>query len=175
MKKQNLVFFDLDNTLLNIDSSYVFIRKYYNAYILFYSFLRKFRIIDKSIYYSKITKHCETVLVNDKLDIFVTELQKNTNDKILELALKEKSTFASVIIVSSSPHIYVSFFAKKLGFEGFGSYYDKNKNFIHLDGEKKYHLISDLFPNDKFFYKLGVSDNLSDLSFSDKFDTWIKV
>ena len=66
MKKQNLVFFDLDNTLLNIDSSYVFIRKYYNSYILFYSFLRKFRIINKSTFYSKITKHCEMVLVNEK-------------------------------------------------------------------------------------------------------------
>ena len=76
MKKQNLVFFDLDNTILNLDSSYVFIRKYYNPHILLLSVLRKFRIIEKSTFYSEITRHCDKTLVNEKLDLFVAELTR---------------------------------------------------------------------------------------------------
>jgi len=174
MKKQNLAFFDLDKTLITLDSSYVFAKKYYTISLLFFALLRKLRFISKKNFYLRLTRHCD-LINNEELDSFTNELIKYKNNQIFELALEKKSNSLLVVVISSSPHRYVSHLSRKFGFVGFGSYFDGNNQFNHLEGEKKFDTIKEKYPPDKYVYKLGVSDNLSDLTFSDKFESWIKV
>ena len=175
MKKQDLAFFDLDKTLLTLDSSYVFAKKYYTPYLLFFSLLRKIRFISKTNFYLRLTKHCDSILNNEELNSFTNDLINYKNNEIFDLALEQKSNLSLVVVISSSPHRYVSDLSRKFGFIGFGSYFDENNNFNHLEGVKKFDKIKEKYPPDKYIYRLGVSDNLSDNSFSDKFESWINV
>ena len=162
--KKNLIFFDLDKTLITIDSSYFFITSNYKNPFFFYAILRKLRLISKLFFYKKLTIFCEKKLVDKSLDIFVEAIYEHKNDEILELAKSYSRESNLVVVVSSSPHIYVSKIAEKFGLIGFGSYFNKG-NFVHLQGKQKLDFLLKKFPKKEYIYKLGVSDNISDNNF----------
>ena len=159
--KKNLIFFDLDKTLIKIDSSYFFIMSYYKNPFFFYAILRKIRLISKFTFYKKLTNFCEKKLVDKSLDIFVEAIYEHKNDELLELAKNYSRESNIVVVVSSSPHIYVSKVAEK--FEAFAhDEYNKTefKSHDHIrkcmeTGEdlfkrkvKKQKISKDFFPQD---------------------------
>ena len=128
----------------------------------------------KFTFYKKLTNFCEKKLVDKSLDIFVEAIYEHKNDELLELAKNYSRESNIVVVVSSSPHIYVSKVAEKFGLIGFGSYFN-NENFIHLQGNKKLDFLRKKFSQEEYIYKLGVSDNISDYNFSDAFESWKKI
>ena len=89
------------------------------------------------------------------------------------MALESKNS--KIVIISSSPHNYVSNLSSKFGFEGFGSHFTEEGNFLHLQSMKKYEFLKVNFPSKQYRYKLGISDNASDEAFSSHFENWIKI
>ena len=168
MKKLNVI--DLDKTLIPYDSfeSIVLDRiKSGKIVYLFWSILRKLRIIDRETYKQKIfllLKNEKQIVIDRIIDLIKESLDKN----VLSIISAHSSEDEENIIVSASPNIYVKKIKDFLGWESYGSDY-YNGRFINLYRENKIKFILEKYPKDKYYYNFAISDSETDKHLLDLF------
>jgi len=178
MKRINVI--DLDNTLIPYDSFRVLVKnelKKFSIKIWLLTFLRVARIISamdfkksvigyflvsyNSVFFTKFAKRVYSDIDKEVLNI----IKSNTNSNTIN------------ILISASPDFYVKELIALLGWEGKGSYFDENKNFINLFGEKKIFWLKENFNRNLYDYFFAISDGNSDkqlLSLFQKSILWEK-
>lgn len=163
MKKINVI--DLDNTLIPFDSFREVILneiKNFNLPVIYYSLLRKLRLIDQSKYKIKILDAAD---LSDRQRIIKikNEILNSINEEVLQKVDTHSGKSSIEILCSASPHIYVKEVARELGWHGYGTFF-YDRPFYHMYGENKAKFIQTKYPSDKYIYNYSISDNNNDLS-----------
>jgi HAD superfamily phosphoserine phosphatase-like hydrolase len=170
----NLIVFDLDKTLLSIDSFSLLARENFNKSIFFIAGMRKLKLLNRHQCAKSLHRYLLPVLQNQTIiqDFAERLVRTHLNEKVrkrlkTELAAPGNET----IIISASPHEYVSIVGENLGCRAFGSKFFEDK-YLHLYGAKKVDFVKNEFPQNAFRYKYAVSDSESDLPLLRLFSDW---
>lgn len=166
MKK--LFVIDFDRTLLKTNSILLLITKLKIPSLYIYAGLRKLRVISKKDFAYKVTLIVLKYKKEHGVKKIVNILFDFVNSDVLNHIRENQDSNSKVIIISTSPHDYITCIAEKLGFQGFGSSIEGSR-FHYLYGKNKIELLKNEFPEDKYEYYYAISDHISDLELLDKF------
>jgi len=165
MAKQQLAIFDLDSTLIMGDSfrSLILKKMMLRPQLILFLSLRLLRLIDRKSFAQKSHNALAPLLAKQSfLDSFLVSLESRVNQEVLADAQDRKKNGQKVILISASPHEYVSLFARKLGFdEGHGSNW-RNDNYQHLYARGKLDFANENFSQKSYKWSYAISDSLSD-------------
>ena len=172
MKKINVI--DLDKTLIPFDSfRYLVISemKAFNLNIILLVIIRKIKLI-KAGTFKKLVIKAIKLNTNSNINRKIVNLVNNSiEQKILEKIKDESDNNTINILCSASADSYVSIVAKSLGWEGYGSYTNK-EDFYHMYGVNKLKFIEAKFPMSEYQYNFSISDSISDLELLKKFQKY---
>ena len=96
----------------------------------------------------------------------INEINKHTNFNTIN------------ILISASPNFYVKHIVAQLGWQGKGSYFDENNNFICLYGANKIKWLRDNYESKDYLYYFAISDDKIDmklLHLFKKFQLWTLI
>ncbi|HSW54556.1 MAG TPA: haloacid dehalogenase-like hydrolase [Ignavibacteriaceae bacterium] len=174
--RENIVVVDLDNTLLNVDSFNLLLTvqlKKSFIKVMFLRVLRKLRILNPASYKYYVVRYIYNCLSNAEKHSFVEKLSLHLNEDLFHEINSKYKNDCQIMILSASPDEYVKPFANKLGWHGFGSYYDQLLGkYFHLHSKGKREFILEHFPKDKFNYVYAISDSKTDLDLLKHFNKY---
>lgn len=176
--KKNINVIDLDKTLIAYDSFRLLIKKElmkFNIYIAGLTLLRVARFITMFSYKDKITIHLKKKHEAVYFKNFADKLFKDINKEVLNLVIKETEVDTINILISASPNLFVKYIIEKLNWEGTGSYFDQENNFIHLYNKNKINWLKSNYNEAQYNYNFAISDSSSDdelLSLFNKKNKW---
>jgi len=133
--------------------------------------LRKVHLVSRAGFAKwilEITSKAEDL--NDVHNEIIRKMQDSINPQVMECILANMSDDVVTIICSASPDAYVKRFAHELGWEGQGSYFDKDGKFHHLYGSGKIKFLQEAYPPEHYHYHFSISDSESDLGLLAIFD-----
>lgn len=173
--KENLIVVDFDKTLIPFDSFRKFILLWFKKYPLSISLLlllRKIKILNaekfKRLLIQRAIKDQKFGIKNEA---FSNSLLQKINKEVLLKIKSEQKQDTTILLLSASPDLYIEQVGNKLGFKAKGSYFDSNKNFIHLFGSLKIDYLKKHYPREKFNYLYAISDSDSDIKMMNMFIT----
>tara|TARA_X000000950_G_C13774656_1_gene602467 strand:+ start:151 stop:678 length:528 start_codon:yes stop_codon:yes gene_type:complete len=140
MNTSNILFVDLDGTLVREDTMFFLTKK-----LILKSPMIFMKILFKSKFEIQVYK---ALLAYESLNALVF-YNFTFNFKVLDLMKKYKNQKRKVIIISGANEKIVNFFFKKFNF--IDNYYGSNQ-FINLVGKNKIQLIEKIYPNESFDY-----------------------
>ena len=162
-KKINVI--DLDKTLIPYDSFRLLIKnELYNLdfYVLRLSLFRVLRIILPDKFKHKIVNHLSIKYDDVFFKNYVDRIFIDIDQEVMTLIEKEIDDNTINVLLSASPHLFVTYFIQKLEWVGSGSYIDNEGKFIHLYGQEKVNWLLDTYKKDSFIYNFAISDSPSD-------------
>lgn len=168
MKSINVI--DLDKTLIPFDSFRYLIMseiKILNFKIILLVAIRKLRLIRAGTFKNLVIKVLK-LDINSNINQKMVELVLGAIDKNILDKVNQESNDTINILCSASANSYVKEVAKRLGWRGYGSYYD-GKEFYHMYGANKLKFIQSQFPKNKYQYHFAISDSRSDLKLLKEF------
>lgn len=177
MGKRKLNAIDLDKTLIDYDSFRVLCLKQVRALRFFptlWVILRLLRLLSLEGFKRKMQSWVESHVPPTALKAFSDELYADLNTKVTALIDEHSEAETLNVLISASPNDYVKELVEKLGWEGSGSYFDKNGNYHHLYGIQKTAWLLANYPKDKYQYNMAISDSETDRPLLDLFKTPIK-
>ena len=118
-------------------------------------------------------RYLYNLLTNNEKQIFINSLKERINRDIYNGVNNKYSDEYKIIILSASPDEYVKEFAKEIGWDGYGSYYDgETGKYNHLHGTGKIDFVKKYFPPNRYSYTYAISDSPSDVPLLKMFDTY---
>lgn len=175
-ERENIVVVDLDNTILKVDSFNLFLTiqlKKSFMKVIFFRILRKMRIINSSNFKYYVVRYIYNSLSNTEKEKFIVQLSIYLNKDLLNEINSQYKSNCQIFLLSASPDEYVKPFANKLGWKGFGSYYDHySGKYFHLHSKGKLEFILERFPKNRFNYVYAISDSETDLDLLKQFQKY---
>lgn len=176
MTKINVI--DFDKTLIPLDSFRLYvltgIKRFRFTFILF-TLLRLLRIINTNLYKKLISIAAIKGMDNKDLSDFCENLITKIDKTILN-DINSKTDINTInIICSASPDFYISLVADKLGWHGYGSYFNDNGCFVNLYGANKKDLILKVYPKSEYAYNYAISDSETDMPLLKEFNDYILI
>jgi len=167
---------DLDKTLIAYDSFRLFISielKKFDVFVIWITFLRVMRLNSMKHYKMKVVQYIQkkytTTYFKEYADILFVDIDK----QVLKIINKESKEAHINILLSASPHIYVKHLVQILEWEGSGSYFDGNGDFIHLYDKDKVRWLYEKYSRDKYKYNFAISDSSSDKELLQLFEKYV--
>ena len=149
---------DLDGTLLTTDSFRLYLLRHMTPGLAFWSAVRTVGVISGNTFCEMAHRRLSGCLEDEKTlarDLDFLERQVNVG---LLAFIKKRLSRTEVLIVSASPHEYVSALAGRLGFTGYGSRWVDGVYF-HCRGMNKLALIEKEYPSASHEYFLSLNDS----------------
>ncbi len=166
---KNLAVIDLDNTLVSLDTMRLLIKKNFSLALVRPIILRGLKLISRENFSESIHLFFKKKFSDQSfLSEFVDQVYSKIDYKILNLIEEKMAQDDVIILLSASPKEYVELLAKKLSWNGYGSYWDGGKYF-HCYAENKLHLVSKIYSYNEYTYKFAVSDSKSDVKLLNMF------
>lgn len=162
-KKINVI--DLDKTLIPFDSFRKFIIeeiKKGNVKFCFYTGLKVLKLISLEKYKHYIIKILDDKFNDSDFEPFVNDTISLIDSEVLSIIKNNSDEDTILILLSASPHSYVKLIAEKLGWQGAGSYIDKEDKFHHIYASKKVQWVRDNYDEKHFIYNMTISDSDTD-------------
>jgi hypothetical protein len=171
MRKLNVI--DLDKTYITADSFKKFLLLNLTPKVVFICVLRFLGLCSKLQFARLAHRSLFSALHNyDKINEIALWCQSNT-DQLTVSECKKHITGNDHfnVIVSASPDEYVSYVARKMGFDdGFGSKFLPDGSYLHLSGDNKEKFVLEKFSKDEFIYNLAVTDSPDEISLLSQFN-----
>jgi phosphoserine phosphatase len=167
--KTPLVVVDFDKTIIPFDSfrRYLFIWLRYHPFkLIYYITLRKLRLVSNFWFKKRVLKLIQIDSRQRTIDLnYVKYLIPRRDVNLLHECRKIAGSNGRILILSASPHSYISLVGDSLNMMAQGSYFDSSDKFIHLYGPGKVEHLQNNYPKSEYDYCYAVSDSLSDFEF----------
>lgn len=167
--KTPLVVVDFDKTIIPFDSfrRYLFIWLRYHPFELFYYIsLRKIRLVSNFWFKKRVLKLIKIDSRRRTIDLNYTKyLISRIDANLLHECVKIAGSTGRILILSASPHSYISLVGNSLKMMAQGSYFDSSDKFMHLYGPGKVEHLLNNYPKSDYDYCFAVSDSPSDFEF----------
>lgn len=167
MKKLNVI--DLDGTLIPFDSFALYYKIFlkrvrYTPELFTAGLLRKGRLISRAGFARWVLNATSNDPdIEEVYKKIIQRMHASINVKVMDSIRAQIADDTVTIICSASPDAYVKRFARELGWEGQGSYFDQEGNFRHLYGVGKINYLHETYPPGQYHYHFSISDSESDI------------
>lgn len=174
-EKQAIIVVDLDKTLISVDSlRYLILQNIFYPKVLFYTVLRKLRLINRFFFVKSVFHFIYKKKDTTYFNTFINEIMQKINKPVFDKVINMADNKTNVILLSASPHYYVSKIAERVDWKGYGSTFESSNNTLdnYLYGENKLQFLLKAFPSEKYFYKYAISDSKSDIALLHQFESY---
>lgn len=169
---KDLAVFDLDGTLLTLDSFALLVRRRWrDPALLWISARRKLGLLDRAGFAERAHRICARELTNGAaMRAWLDTLQGFIDPAVAGKLAELRDGGAHLVLLSSSPDEYVAPFARMAGFdEGIGSHWNDGA-YRHLRGAVKLLLIAERYPQDRWRWAFAAGDDPSDRPLLQRFE-----
>lgn len=171
MKK--IAVFDLDGTLLSTDSFRLLVMSNLlsSPALLGWACARATRIVGRKKFVEAAHRALRPALSKPAYrEKFIQSLHAFVQPKILDQAQQFQSEDVTTVLLSASPHDYVSELGKALGFQhAFGSNWADGR-YVHLYGEEKVRFLEQTLPKHQWIWHYSAADSESDKPLLSRFE-----
>ena len=173
LRRQRLAVFDLDHTLIRVDSFRTLLAKNLanHPMVILDLITRALGFCTREVFAERVHRRLELFLTNEEaVEKFVAHLALHVDHVVKNELEKRLSVDEQVILLSASPNEYVQQFALQMGFAaGYGSGWRAGA-YEHLYGDKKLEFVRKKFPQDQYSWSFAISDSASDFVFLSHFE-----
>ncbi len=176
MMKKIINVIDLDKTLIAYDSFRLFVSielKKFDVFVIWITFLMVIRLNSMKHYKKRMIQYIQKKYNATYFKEYADMLFADIDKQVLRIINKESKGAHINILLSASPHIYVKHLVQILEWEGSGSYFDSNGNFIHLYDKDKVRWLYENYSRDKYKYNFAISDSIADKELLQLFEKYV--
>ena len=162
MQEINVI--DLDSTLLPYDSYGKLVKnelKKINLYTWLMAILRVLRIISSCKFKELLIKYWENKYDISFFTNYANAIYNDLDKTVHNVIVSKTGAKTKNILISASPDLYVKEVILLLGWEGSGSYFEKDE-FINLYSLEKLNWLAINYPRSNYVYNFAISDSYSD-------------
>ncbi len=166
---QPLAVFDLDRTLIRIDSFRLLVRRHLDVQLALLALRRGLGLLSGDAFALRVMLRLAPHLDDaPAMARYAAEMLDHLDPAVLALAREKQEGGHHVLVLSASPEAYVAPLAARLGFPGIGTRL-RDGAITRCHGAGKGDVLRATFPRDCWDWAFAISDSPSDLPWMREF------